>query len=91
MHELIVRLEAATGRDPALNQDIQRAINGGRRALAVPDYTGSVDAALTLVPEGCGWLAMGNAAKVGRCPAHGATPAIALCIAALRAREAADA
>lgn len=51
-----------------------------------PRYTASIDAALTLVPEGCGFVLMGCAAKVGREIAKGATPAIALCIAALRAR-----
>jgi hypothetical protein len=54
-----------------------------------PNYTASLDAAVTLVPEGCGWMVMGNAAKVGRWPSRGATPALALCAAALRARAAA--
>jgi hypothetical protein len=52
-------------------------------------YTASLDAAVTLVPEGCGWMAMNNASKVGVWPSHGATPALALCAAALRARAAA--
>jgi hypothetical protein len=38
------------------------------------------------VPEGCGWMVMRNAAKVGQWPSRGATPALALCAAALRAR-----
>ena len=66
-----------------------------------PEYTASIDAALTLVPEkwasviyveadGCGDV------RIGRYPGEeafmgvGATPAIALCIAALKAMEAAD-
>ena len=51
-------------------------------------YTESLDAAVTLVPDGLGWMIMGNAAKVGRLPSRGATPALALCAAALRARAA---
>jgi len=54
----------------------------------LPPYTTSLDAALTLVPEGCGWMVMSSAAKVGVWPSHGATPALALCAAALRARAA---
>jgi hypothetical protein len=49
-------------------------------------YTASLDTAVTLVPEGCGWMVMSSAAKVGVWPSHGATPALALCAAALRAR-----
>mgnify|MGYP003532425894 FL=1 len=52
----------------------------------VPAFTASLDAALTLVPEECGWMVMGCAAKVGRQPSRGATPALALASAALRAR-----
>jgi hypothetical protein len=54
-----------------------------------PHYTASLDAAVTLVPDGCGWMVMSSAAKVGVWPSHGATPALALCAAALRARAAA--
>ena len=73
-----------------------------------PAYTASLDAALTLVPNG--WVftlstddnaSFPNAAAHARCAnvpwasayvnrvsdAHAATPAIALCIAALKARE----
>jgi hypothetical protein len=53
-----------------------------------PSFTASLDAAVTLVPEGCGWMVMNNAAKVGRWPSRGATPALALCAAALRAKAA---
>lgn len=62
---------------------------GGYQNAAIPVYTESLDAAVTLVPEGCGWMVMGNASKVGVWPSHGATPALALCAAALRARAAA--
>lgn len=74
----------------------------GRGCILV--YTASIDAALALVPEGLGWgipfgpctAHDGNKerrwweAEVGPHLAEGATPAIALCIAALRAREARD-
>lgn len=63
-----------------------------------PDPTTSIDAAVTLVPDGYGWAVNSDR---GRCcanyrhqvtgakpdfPTSAATPAIALCIAALRAR-----
>lgn len=77
--------------------------------LMSASYTRSIDAALTLVPDGCGWSAgwgqilpdkpMGearitrNAHFIGYdanydviVKANAATPALALCIAALRAR-----
>lgn len=68
----------------------------------IPRYTTSLDAALTLVPEGCyptdlcwgpakesasaylAWPAKPYAKQVS---GHGATDALALCIAALRARQ----
>lgn len=66
---------------------------------AIPQFTGSVDAALTLVPEGWNWQAQGNDV-LGRVKPYaimglpgqaeadgmGASPAIALCIASLKAR-----
>ena len=58
------------------------------------NYTASLDAALMLVPEGMMWdVESRNAAFVGFASAPvrqfviGSTPAIALCIAALRARS----
>lgn len=64
--------------------------------IAVPRYTASLDAAMTLVPEGL-W-AEGSLSSPGQLEVHGpctydplgkgwaATPALALCTAALRAR-----
>ena len=64
-----------------------------------PHYTTSIDAALTLVPEGCAWgctFACGTSKPVASCGPwdtypvsirNAATPALALCIAALKARE----
>jgi hypothetical protein len=66
-----------------------------------PHYTTSIDAALTLVPEGWGWSVNDDSEACLTLPGNGflsdrgdielygrsATPAIALCIAALRARQ----
>ena len=58
-----------------------------------PAYTSSIDAALTLVPEGMDWsissyggtfIHPGNDAPVIR--GEGRTPVLTLCVAALRAR-----
>ena len=65
-----------------------------------PHYTASIDAALWLVPKGVGWGVKkqqngefawcdGDIARAGNVAVRGgATPAIALCIAALKARAA---
>lgn len=69
----------------------------------VPSYTASIDTAMTLVPEGLMWSVQTDFGLPGRArlwgsvlPSQaaarswntdGATPAIALCIAALRARS----
>ena len=62
-----------------------------------PGYTTSLDAAMTLVPEGMGWGCVsncGDAPATASCGSRGglpqganaATPALALCIASLKAR-----
>lgn len=67
----------------------------------IPRYTASIDAALTLVPEGMEWVVfgaggadvwhVGNDATLHRIDeTYASTPAIALCIAALKAMEATD-
>tara|TARA_Y100001933_G_scaffold90783_1_gene91760 strand:- start:1586 stop:1996 length:411 start_codon:yes stop_codon:yes gene_type:complete len=66
-----------------------------------PHYTTSLDAAMTLVPEGWGWFKLRTSTgqvwvEVERedgtgmiaFSVHAATPALALCAAALRAQEA---
>lgn len=68
---------------------------------AVPSYTSSLDSALSLVPEGCFWSCGGPdntlitrpkpwaeiwQGKASEWKGEGATPAIALVIAALKAR-----
>jgi hypothetical protein len=58
---------------------------------SVPTYTWSLDDALTLVPKDAGWNVQGNTsnfhAMVNGYPGAASSPAIALCIAALRARD----
>jgi hypothetical protein len=93
--ELIAALEAATGPSWELDGFICEAV-GAVKPEATPHwewpprYTASIDAALTLVPEGAsGAIEFGNhtqACVVGGPWCDGATPAIALCIAALKAR-----
>lgn len=88
--------------------DVERVYYGPHcaQAVLVPDFTASLDAATTLVPEGWGWLVSQPNAKAlasgllkERTPVLGevqfgcdhrhtvaaATPALALCAAALRA------
>lgn len=101
MDELIERLEKATGPNFALEQDIWCEIFAPDAVaipldLKPPSYTASIDAALTLVPKGSTWdltfddyliACVGNGHNTGK---HDTTPAIALCIAALKARKAAQ-
>lgn len=89
--ELIAALERAEGPSRALDDAIE---------MLRPDhmrehhrrYTASIDAALSLVPEGHEWVldSQGLAAILfanrASHAAHAKTPAIALCIAALKAR-----
>ena len=89
---LAERCETASGPDRDLEIAIWRLVerpDAAESKVPLPwlaNYTASLDAALTLVPEECGWMVMGCAAKVGRQPSRGATPALALASAALRAR-----
>ncbi len=74
-----------------------------RAKIAAEAFTGSLDAAMTLVPEGWNWLAQSNRKKFGLKPSaqcwpdgedrrtktsEASTPALALCAAALRAKAA---
>jgi hypothetical protein len=94
--ELAERCEKATGPDVDLDLDISEA-TGGWKALATwkgVSYTASLDAAMTLVPDGQNfnlfWRAEEGAgfAGVDGSSTKAATPALALCAAALRARAA---
>lgn len=109
--DLIARLEAATEGSRELDGAIYETVTGVRITgprdkewLVVPFYTTSLDAALTLVPEGLCWGLNthpedeifnpgGAQAFVSDmledgiyAHADAATPALALCIAALKAR-----
>lgn len=105
---LIERVERATGPDRELDAEIGALVmkNGcireadGRQFQIQPHprrYTASLDAAVSLVPEGWAWCVHDvGIASLMRAPrvvkATAATPALALCAAALRARmESADA
>lgn len=97
--ELAERCEKATGPDRHLNLAIANAIYGDDLAPPGTSYafTSSLDAAMTLVPEGQEWA---GGFEDGAAFAHvhvpgeyaelieAATPALALCAAALRARAA---
>jgi hypothetical protein len=102
---LAERCERAAGPDRELDVDIAEQVSLWTQQLTAPDFTTSLDAAMTLVPEGLEWGAgtYGNPDTEGpwawcatqqqsaECEfgySRGATPALALCAAALRARAA---
>ncbi len=100
--DLITRLEAATGPDRKLDHDIWFLMDQPLDDHAVDcplRYTESLDAALTLVPEGMGWgvkfdnqghfaWVSGDIARNGQTVAvrYGWNAPLALCIASLKAR-----
>lgn len=112
MRDLIERLEKATGPDRELDLVIAKRFNTYRLNTSYmgpddpdwtehfPEYTASIDAALTLVPDGFRhafwhhhsvYLGAEVFPDKGGGPMHkghdAKTPAIALCIAAMKARE----
>lgn len=104
-NDLITRLERADGPDRELDAAIWCAMRGADFDLysqVVPNfnewqalrYTASIDAALTLVPEGYDWAIFHTNGGLtihawcgDRIDHFGDTPALALCIAALRAQQ----
>lgn len=105
---LIERLEALESPcrecDALLHHARLNGIGTGYASNA-PAYTASLDAAMTLVPEGYGWrlwvpsstalspmvvTMWGNGRKYAPNESTAATPAIALCIASLKAQEASN-
>lgn len=99
LSELIERLERATG--PSRDLDGEIALYNGMYRGDVflgraPEFTVSLDAALTLVPQGWQWQ-LDNCGGGGDTPcrcelgtdiwAEAATPALALVAAALKARQ----
>lgn len=94
--ELIAALEAATGPSFVLDLSIAFYVRPAdiAQTLGPRPYTASIDAAMTLVPERWQWVLDGGDTPSRAClldrgercvDVTGATPAIALCIAALRA------
>jgi len=89
---LAERVEDAEGFDPDLDHAIHDLLGDNDGA---PAYTLSLDAALTLVPEGCGWTGgSGRAFHIWKYThtavseyGNAATPALALTAACLRARS----
>lgn len=100
MNDLIAALESAQEGSLELDDRVHALLldvlpstaKAAREAfgeLTVPRYTTSLDAALTLV-DGDRWTVYSGPARavVGLHDGHnGATPALALCIAALKARR----
>ncbi len=101
LHDLVERLETATGPDRKIDAAICRLCVPKKFGFAKlrdwPRYTASIDAAITLIPE---WLAYQCGCDIDLTPTarvfghdvhteeFAASPAIALCIAALKARAA---
>jgi hypothetical protein len=111
--QLAERVEKATGPDRDLNIAMlplvglrfvdeghpigQVCYDSNNHAVPLPNFTASIDAAMSLVPEGCNfglgdkdattkaWAWVGLFSGPDNI-ANAATPAIALCAAALRAR-----
>jgi hypothetical protein len=104
--ELAERCEQATGPDRELDAAILAAVNDGHGHVTfeTPRYTASLDAAMTLVPEGAQvllssinpekeavdgrWHSIAGDPEATEDTSSGVTPALALCAAALRARAA---
>jgi hypothetical protein len=103
MQELIERLESATGPDREIDDAIHE-LQPMPKVVESLRYTRSIDDALTLVPEGWGARVTtknvheamvfspdgGPLFATSNICAGGATPAIAICTAALRARSTDD-
>jgi hypothetical protein len=99
--ELIAALDAATKPDRVLDFRIMKMAMP-LRLTPIPRYTSSIDAALSLVPDGLRWrvamvpvhtfasasISDGSilSPNTQEWEAHHTTPAIAICIAALKAR-----
>lgn len=99
MEQLIKQLESAPGSSFELNSaiarlDFYRETHGDLADDEVPDFCASIDAALTLLPEGweweLSWIYGRACAKLGdpvlSIDCDGSTPALALVAACLKAR-----
>jgi hypothetical protein len=107
LSDLAERCEKATGPDYRLDNEIAAAVGRSPPHGSIETYiegqhgrwfTASLDAAMTLVPEGFDWI-IGHTnsgltihaevgGRGGEYQRFAATPALALCAAALRARDA---
>lgn len=99
LDDLIARVEAADGPDRELDAEIGRIAAERFLGYIPPEpqrgcirYTASLDAAMTLRPEGAVWKVedhpvYGISAVVQDQQSYAATPALALTAAALRARK----
>jgi hypothetical protein len=102
LNELADRVEAAVGPDRELDNQIGAMLNTGRRTdprnPGYPHYTTFMDEAVQLLPDGSFWgvIMDGDDDGFQACCEQGgtsliwhkaATPALALCAAALRARK----
>lgn len=91
LRALAERCEQATGASYVLDSEIWAATSA-QTEIVPPAYTASLDAAMTLVPEGCRLTHLGQApwgrwnASVDSVNGNAATDALALCAAALHAR-----
>lgn len=117
---LLAQLQSATEGSRKLDDEIWRAMVPEAvkyEHVSAPRYTTSLDAAVSLVPEGCDWILsritlltemrIGYTAVIeglagtgdsddpyrfeGKSEAAGSTPALALCIAIIKAQEAREA
>lgn len=104
MNTLIAELEAATEGSRELDNAVAKALGFMMPQPGDPPrYSTSLDAALTLVPKGCGWSMNDDGEGfvfqkvkraggpgwpiIGQCDGD-TTPALSLCICSLRARQA---
>jgi hypothetical protein len=98
-NELIESLREAAGPDPALDQALLCLVGSDSQSIrdqsAVPAFTSSLDAAISLVPEDLNWhlyndgdarIVLASGSEVVGISPLGST-AIAMCIAALKARS----
>lgn len=103
MTNLSERVMSLSGPDREVDAEIWRIIHPTSQYRLAPSYTASIDAAMTLVPEGHKYWNLGGSPTRGFAGAglYGAviddqfygeaqTPALALCAAALLAREASN-
>lgn len=98
---LVERIERLEGPDREVDREIALAVNVGERGYMLRPFTASLDSAMTLRPKGepIAFMSVKDVYHAGIGDKDGdaewyavaATPALALCAAALRARAAMEA